>query len=608
MNFLIQNNKTYYFYQVPHLEQSSSIQLVIRLDNCLEFNQRAVIFEEIIKNISDSFFFHCIIYSFHNLVKSIFVKGVDVIVNYKMAVIFKDNIKFFPTNDKLHHMYMNINETLYSRLVENSLSENMAKTFCNILYNICSDISYSVENLETLQHIPPETTNQLLDLAKQYNYLDGNEMLQQLTDEKIKQLIEQIQVCFNISKIKQFQNSNLIINKFYMNCQQQVLSIKHLTKMNKKSDDDDDEILKRVFISKNVDFSKFPHGIPYYNVYSECTVYLCKGTFSEIFCQMLLHKKLIFAIYNCNERYWYKLKQHVSDTITTYYFVVLAELFDEFKAYFLKLLRKKIFARFINLFILEHEKKIRRYADLIQHKHLYLTQRIANELEKKTFNINIDRRQIKDLDYIEIYICIRHETFIKLLAICNCTITFIYTQKFQKQVFYYVKIKFLNIYTRQIYHLFSDENMAREQIQTFDPLYLLWANRPSCQLFYTSDVESINATTHPKHYIQNCILFLYLSIYKQYPIMPNNITDANTFLVFFIRFMKSFVTNEKNIYYIKNVHDGPLKNIVSVRAIESLIDTKIVDKVFNNKCTTVCTLLNCPNYSGLQNLNNNTIV
>lgn len=206
-------------------------------------------------------------------------------------------------------------------------------------------------------------------------------------------------------------------------------------------------------------------------------------------------------------------------------------------------------------------------------------------------------------DLIDIYVVIEKTAFLHL---CN-TISFsfkIHMKVSHNQLcFLYVHIYVHKIRSLQIYQNLRQAYMIKTRMQStncINALNALWNCRPGVQLIYTSDYHAILDQTST-HFVRNILFNVYVIRTGKYSPFPRNLIDANTMCFLLLRIAKSIAYKQDALFHVKNDIDGPLNNIVSIRGVASIVDNKVDDHSYKCNCTTVCTMLNCPLYTGLQN-------
>ncbi len=257
----------------------------------------------------------------------------------------------------------------------------------------------------------------------------------------------------------------------------------------------------------------------------------------------------------------------------------------------------------------------------------------------------LQRLKLPHTEIVDIYCILSSAAFIYLLA--NETFHFFVTSRieYKTHVYYYIHIfaikEFAKTIYRVLYDFYSFHKRELEKIQyieeeghlvtasqefsstsnaflygslslplsssskngiSISPLDWLWIQRVPVQILYTTDLESVS---DKKKYIQNYVFASYIRAYAKVTPWPDNMSDATALLVMFLRVMKCLVSNKKNFYFVNNCVDGPLKNVISIRAIESLADPQVNDITFvDNTCTTLRTVLNCPSTVDMQSSSN----
>lgn len=209
-------------------------------------------------------------------------------------------------------------------------------------------------------------------------------------------------------------------------------------------------------------------------------------------------------------------------------------------------------------------------------------------------------------DFIDIYVIIEKQAFCNLC--CSNSFSFKIHMKisYNQQCFLYVHIYVHKINSLKIYRNLQKSSMIKKRITSencTNVLDVLWNCRPQVQLIYTSDYNTIlNRTT--AQFMRNILFNVYIIRSGKYSPYPRNLTDANTMCFLLLRIAKSIAYKQEGLFHVKNDIDGPLNNIVSIKGITSIVDTKVDDQNYKCNCTTVCTMLNCPLYTGIQNPEN----
>nr|QKN22485.1 putative ORF5 [Drosophila-associated filamentous virus] len=243
----------------------------------------------------------------------------------------------------------------------------------------------------------------------------------------------------------------------------------------------------------------------------------------------------------------------------------------------------------------------------------------------------------KKYEFIDVYIVIEMSAFLKLLEMCSFSFVVKKNVVYKHLKFLYVHIYVHKIKVNTLYSLLNkllqDETIASATTTTTsktaninDPVLMLWAQRPIVQLLYSSDYTAFlhiqdagkgmtadvaynfyNDNSISDLYVRNILFHLFIMKVDKYSPIPDNIVDSNLVCFLLLRIAKSIKFEQKSFFYIKNSVDGPLNNIVSIKGISAIADNSINNVDFKCKCTTLCTMLNCPSFTGLQDPINATI-
>lgn len=235
--------------------------------------------------------------------------------------------------------------------------------------------------------------------------------------------------------------------------------------------------------------------------------------------------------------------------------------------------------------------------------------------------VPITRTRLQSHHVVDFYTILSEKCFAHVLRHLTCQFFIKHRVVFKRHAFYYVHVYVSNVYSVQFLtacKTFSDRLNHKTGTRTIgggapagetgDPqtaLDVIWAAREHARLVYTSDCNSLVYDVNPALYIKNYTFATYVSTYKACFLYPQNQMESTRFMTNYIKSIKTIVSDQKKFYFVDPYVDGPLKNVISIRALESLTDDRILDKEYTNaSCTTLRTVLNIPSLVDLQSPEN----
>lgn len=173
--------------------------------------------------------------------------------------------------------------------------------------------------------------------------------------------------------------------------------------------------------------------------------------------------------------------------------------------------------------------------------------------------------------------------------------------RLQKFTFFYVNIYAQKIiYKKLIQFLFQYQNCTPIKNYTgvddssslTGPLEEFWESRPKVQLLYSSDYSIFAVKSLA--YERNIYIHAFIEHDNVSSPIPSTLDSQNTFLYLLTTLSKIIVCEEDKLFHVKNTIDGPLKYLVSLKAIASINDSKINNREYNLNFVSTGTLLNYP--------------
>lgn len=234
---------------------------------------------------------------------------------------------------------------------------------------------------------------------------------------------------------------------------------------------------------------------------------------------------------------------------------------------------------------------------------LYLVEMVMNACDDG-YKVILKSKRLHD--FIDIYVVIEKQAFGYLCSKNSFSFKIHMKVSYNQKCFLYVHIYVHKIRALEIYRSLQQSWKMKRTIERencANVLDILWNYRPDVQLIYTSDYNSILKRTNSK-FMRNILFNVYIIRSGKYSPYPRNLVDANTMCFLLLRIAKSIAFKQDALFHVKNNIDGPLNNIVSIKGVASFVDTKVDNHNYKCNCTTVCTMLNCPLYTGLQNPEN----
>ncbi|AQQ79925.1 hypothetical protein LbFV_ORF5 [Leptopilina boulardi filamentous virus] len=231
----------------------------------------------------------------------------------------------------------------------------------------------------------------------------------------------------------------------------------------------------------------------------------------------------------------------------------------------------------------------------------------ANVIKKNLLSMNKKKKE----HFINIYIIVRNDVFKKILQNIACSFKITSRKSYKNIIFYYVHFYIHKVNVNLFYDIIlklnkniklfeKEEDYNNINDENNDLLMLLWKDRAPIYIIYTSDFEIFHYIKDDIKYLKNITFLFYILHTENNNPIPKNIRESNIFIFYLLRLAKTIAFEKEKIFYINNVIDGPLNNIISVKGLASLSDSKVDDKIYDCGCVTLCTLLNCPIYNGIQ--------
>lgn len=156
-----------------------------------------------------------------------------------------------------------------------------------------------------------------------------------------------------------------------------------------------------------------------------------------------------------------------------------------------------------------------------------------------------------------------------------------------------------NDFLLEIYKYEQAQSYKKKEIDEFkscEKIFdVLWLSRPKIQIIYTSDFLAIPIKECYHEHVKNYVFCMYLNLSGRISPYPNLFTgDSIMFNHIYLKCLKTICSGKEKFFSLNNIVDGPLKNVVSVRCIESIADPRVDDIVYDNHmCTPIRTILNC---------------
>lgn len=363
--------------------------------------------------------------------------------------------------------------------------------------------------------------------------------------------------------------------------------------------------------SVEINLKDLPLHCVHYNISNSLKFVAFRLNVKQGFLQYLIDNYIIFAFRLLCDY----VPENVLDVVVHVYYHTLGNFCTILKRY----INRYKNSSYANLKILKDRSPIEHYDfDLIQEIGKNLPIKSISEAKKNVLHIvemsmnscldgyRLSLKPKRGYDMIDVYIIIEKNALVKLMKCLSFSFMIRMKVAFKKMQYFYIHIYIHKNSLNELYkHLndISNNERSTDEIMDIDddPLEILWSQRPPVQMIYTSDYNSFIFEENRDYYLRNILFNVFIIKSGKYSPYPTNLADANLMCFLLLRIAKSVIFKQNSFFHVKNSIDGPLNNIVSIKGIASMVDSSINEKSFKCDCTTLCTMLNCPLYVGIQN-------
>nr|WIE95294.1 hypothetical protein [Microctonus hyperodae filamentous virus] len=553
-----------------------------------------------------------------------FDSGIKVDINYNMAYLFRNNTVYYPMEQESLNIHQLINVRVYQYLRDvMKLDDIIAYDYCELLFKAILTRKKIKKNVEKIIQQHPDDALQVQALMQELfndSSLHSATMTEAMDNVDVKEkispkFVQYIQQMYHSCAIDSTDSPNFIANKHLENKMQNSLSVKKMAALKIDGADGggggNGSLMENVLIYDNIDLSLLANNSLHYNI-GNVRLYRFRINVTEIFLQKIIDLHLIFFFL----LYKPYVVEKLLDVSVYVYENCIIQFIAQLKRYIVKYERMcdakfniiqeySINAKPIDRKFLEAKSAvfIKKISQAKMDQCIIADCFITSKLKKKMEIFHAK----KNHDIIEVYVIIYEKVLINVLRQFSCIFSISMKIAFKDLTFYYIHF-FLHKNICKDFYQYLHKSMgnvgASIQQSPEHTLDLLWYGRARVQLIYTSDFNGFDCEKNREKFLRNVLLYTYIKNEQKIFPVPANAEDANTFIYYLLRIAKSIAFRRESLFHVNNYIDGPLNNIVSIKGIQSLVDDRINDKTYKCNCTTVCTLLNCPLYTGIQNPQN----